>query len=250
MKILEAALAPLTVDDLLAHYQDGNCLKLEGTPDKFTSLVTLSDIERQLNNGANATTFAQVIEDGQRKILVDSNTAWTVASLKKAEFMELIENGSSFMLANSSQVSRGLSALCDDIEECFADDKVHADVHLYISMNSKGGSYNAHRDVPQHKILLQAVGDAHWQLFEPKEELPANVQSIEPSKQDELLKMVSEFTLKQGDLLYMPPGMFHRVTHVAGPRISISIPFYTMPEAAPMDRTYIPFAKMFTSPAE
>ncbi len=247
MNLLEAALAPLALDDLKTHFLEEKCLVIEGAPDKFENLVTVYDIERQLNNGSNANVFAQVIVNGNRETLVDSNCAWTPASFKKACFLELIQADHSFMLANASQVSRGLSQLCYDIESSFKDEHMRADVHLYVSLNAQGGSYYAHRDRPQHKLLLQAVGDAHWQLFEPKEALPEQTQVVPPDEQDALLNKIADFTLSQGDLLYMPAGMFHRVTEVSGPRISISVPFYAMAEAQPMDRTHIPFAELFTT---
>ena len=243
--LLEAILQPMTTDDLKTHFDEGRCLVLEGTANKFLALVTPEDIERRLNDGANASTFPQVIKDGSRGASTDGNCAWAPASLNKLQLLQDIQDGYSFMMANSSQVSRGLAAICDEIESFFGDGGVHADVHLYVSMNDQGNSYNAHRDRPQHKILLQAYGDANWQLFEPKDELPDNVQAIPPESQDEHLKLVSEFTLTQGDMLYMPPGTFHRVTSVPGPRISVSIPFYQIQDASRMDRTYIPFARLF-----
>ena len=56
--LLEAALKPLTIADLQEHYSEGKCLVLEGSNDKFTKLVTPADIERRLNDGCNANTFA------------------------------------------------------------------------------------------------------------------------------------------------------------------------------------------------
>ena len=246
MNILESALFPLTLDDLKNHYDEAKCLVLEGKNDKFTQLVTLDDIERRLNDGANANTFPQIIKDGTRAAKVDANCVWTPASSQKAQFLNDINQGSSFMMANSSQVSRRLATLCDDIEGFFTEDKVHADVHLYVSTSAQGGSYNAHRDRPQHKILLQAYGDTEWQIFNPIKEQPNNLSAVPPEQEHEYLEMVSEFTLSQGDLLYMPPGTFHKVVNVPGPRISISIPFSSMPEATKMDRTFIPFTELFT----
>ena len=243
--LLEALLSPLTLDDLKEHYADGRCFVVEGKENKFEGLVTLDDIERRLNDGCNASVFAQAIKDGNRRADVDANVGWSPGSLRKAELLSDIQSGHSFMMANSSQVSKGLSALCDQLEAFFSDDHVHADVHLYVSMDDSGNSYNAHRDLPQHKLLVQAIGSANWQLFDAKKEIPNNIMAMTPETQDEYLELASEFTLSQGDLLYMPPGVFHKVVNVPGPRVSVSIPFYSMPAANRMDRTHIPFAKMF-----
>jgi hypothetical protein len=245
MNTLESALFPLTLDDLKNHYDEAKCLVLEGKNDKFKQLVTLIDIERRLNDGANANTFPQTIKNGTRTASVDANCVWSPYSSRKSQLLNDVNEGNSFMMANSSQASIGLANLCDEIETFFADDKVHADVHLYVSTSEQGGSYNAHRDRPQHKILLQAYGDTEWQIFNPIKELPSNLSALTPEQEHEYLEMVSEFTLTQGDLLYMPPGTFHKVVNIPGPRISISIPFSSMPEASSMDRTFIPFEELF-----
>ena len=101
-------------------------------------------------------------------------------------------------MPNSSQITPAIAKLCDDLEKNFADQHVHADVHLYVSTSASGNSYNAHRDLPQHKLLLQAYGDANWQIFNPKQEIPDNVTAIIPDQQDEYLELASEFNLNTG----------------------------------------------------
>ncbi len=245
VKILTAALFPTPLDEFKAHFDEGKCLVIEGAANKFDGLVTLGDIERRLNDGCNANHFPQILDHGERHALLNHYSPWSGACLKKTDFTAAIADGLSFMISNSSQVSQGLSRLCDDLEMFLNEENVHADVHLYVSTSAKGGSYNAHRDRPQHKLLIQAIGDANWQLFEPKQEIADDIVAITDDEQDELLNLASEFTLSQGDLLYMPPGVFHRVTSVPGPRVSVSIPFYSMAEASKMDRSYIPFEKLF-----
>lgn len=245
MKLLKAALHPMSLDDLKTHYAEGKCLVLDGLADKFHDLVSPEDIERRLNDGCNASTFVQVIKDGSRKAHADTACVWSAASLRKKDFTADIKAHNSFMMPNSSQITPAISQLIDEIEEYFKEDNIHADVHLYCSTSNKGNSYNAHRDIPQHKILLQAYGDTNWQLYKPKKELAEHITAIPSEDEEELLEMVSEFTLKQGSLLYMPPGTFHKVVSVEGARISISIPFYSMSDAVQMDRSFIPFSEIF-----
>lgn len=243
--LLEAAMRPASLEDLQRHYKDGSCLVLEGEASKFEGLVTLADIERRLNDGCNASVFPQIIKEGSRSVPMSANGAWAPASTLKSQLLENIQAGYSFMMANSSQISRPLNELCREIEAFFIEDQVHADVHLYVSTSKQGNSYDAHRDYPQHKLLLQAIGDANWQLFEGKEDMPKDMVAVPEAQMDDYLTLVSEFTLGQGDLLYMPPGVFHRVVSVGGPRVSISIPFYSMPSAERMDRCHIPFERIF-----
>jgi len=247
MKLLEAALHPMPLSELRTHYEQGRCLVLEGDRNKFEGLVSPLDIERRLNDGCNANAFAQVIKSGSRVAELNSQCGWTPAALCKSEFTKAVQSGNSFMMPNSSQITSGIARLCTELEAFFVSDHVCADVHLYVSTSASGNSYNAHRDLPQHKILLQAHGDANWQIFSAKKEIPETLRALTDEQQDEYLELESEFTLSQGDLLYMPPGTFHRVVSVAGSRISISIPFFSIPQVHTMDRSHIPFAQLFAS---
>ncbi|MEM7358243.1 MAG: cupin domain-containing protein [Pseudomonadota bacterium] len=245
MKYLESILDPMPVNELQTHYDERKCLVLEGEKTKFHDLVSPEDIELRLNDGCNNSSFAQIIKDGGRSAAVESSCVWSPASLKKTHFTESLKANLSFMMANSSQITSTMAQLIDEIEQFFGDDQVHADVHLYCSVNDRGNSYNAHRDFPQHKILLQAYGDTNWKIYNAIKEVPPHIAAIPVEEEEDWLELASEFTLTQGDLLYMPPGTFHKVVSVAGPRISISIPFYSMPEAGRMDRSHIPFASLF-----
>ena len=245
--LLKAIFAPQSLEVLVSHLDEGKCLVMSGAENKFENLVTLDDIERRLNDGSNASIFAQVIKEGTRHSLVDSNTPWTPSALRKSAVTEELQAGNSIMLASSSQINQALARLCFELESLFSDASMHADVHLYVSVDERGNSYDAHRDRPQHKLLLQAVGETEWQLFDAKEELADHVSAVPSEDQDKLLEETAAFTLKQGDLLYMPPGTFHKVSSTPGPRISISIPFFSMPEASRMDRSHIPFAQLFSS---
>lgn len=244
--MLENMMQPMTLLDLRTHFDESRCLVLEGAADKFLSLISPEDIERRLNDGCNASLFAQIIKGGSRGADTDSNCCWAPASMNKEQFTQDIESGLSFMMPNSSQINPQLSQLVTELEDFFIDEHMHADVHLYVSTDAGGNSYNAHRDFPQHKILLQAYGAANWQIFEPKtDKLPEDLVALTEQEQEAFLNVVADFTLGQGDMLYMPPGTFHRVSSVMGPRISISIPFYSMSKANRMDRRFIPFQTIF-----
>ncbi len=248
LPLLEATFSPLPLEEFKTYFLKSKCLVLEGARDKFESLVSPSDIERRLNDGCNASAFVQIIKDGSRSSLLNHSSAWAPAALDKSAFIESLSEGNSFMMANSSQITQPIARFCDELESfCspLVSNAMCADVHLYVSMRENGNSYNIHRDFPQHKILMQAHGDTHWQIFSTKKEIAANIQAFNDDEALDCLELESEFTLSQGDLLYMPPGTFHRVTGTAGPRISISVPFFASPHAQRMDRQHIPFCRLF-----
>lgn len=246
MKFAEL-IAPMSEEKFRACYKEGGCCHIKGTPGRFADVVTLDEIELRLNDGCNFQTPVQVIGSGNRQALIDQNLPWSPSAVRKSEVLKLLKERNSFLMMNMSQFNPRVAALVDMIEEAFREDNVHADMHLYVSTSADATSFDAHRDLPQHKLFLQAVGTTHWQIFQAKQAVSADVRAIPAEEEDSKLQLVKEFDLQPGDVFYMPPGVFHKVRNYEGPRISLSIPFAKIqnPEMPKMDRTYIPFRELF-----
>ena len=234
----------MTIDSFMDRFHKGETFVINGDSEKFSDLITLDEIENKLNEGCNISVPVQLIQDGVRKALIDKNVAWSPFAVKKSEVRKLLENKHSFMMMNMSQINRNVACLIDGIEQHFKD--MCADLHLYVSPMGKATAYNAHRDRPQHKIYLQVVGETTWKIFKLKAEIDEKASAITEAGEEKLLEVVQEFTLTPGDILYMPPDVFHKVRNNAGPRISFSIPFSpNIKNTNRMDRTYIPFKAIF-----
>lgn len=240
-------IAPLEESRFREVYQQGGCCHIRGAEDRFANLVTLEEIELRLNDGCNVQTPVQMIGGGSRRALVDENLPWSRFAVQKSEVLSRLQQGHSFMMMNMSQINPRVAALVDMIEQAFADDNVHADMHLYVSTMADASGYDAHRDIPQHKLFLQAVGSTHWQVFKPKQPIPLEINAVPEAEEADKLELVQEFDMKSGDVFYMPPGVFHKVRNREGPRISLSIPFAKIHnrDTPMMDRTYIPFRQLF-----
>ena len=211
----------------------------------FGDLVSLDEIETALNNGCNVNIPVQIVGGGVRQSYVDRGVGWSPFSLRKTEIKSLIESGHSFLMANMSQINPKVAALIDAVEARFTG--ARADLHLYVSPTDDGTGYDAHRDSPQHKIYLQVIGNTSWQIFDHTAELPQEATSVKETDEARYLTKVMEFTLRPGDVLYMPPARFHKVRNHHGPRVSFSIPFLVNVDgkAGRMDRTHIPLREIF-----
>lgn len=237
-------ISPMPENEFMERFHRDETFVIQGNKEKFSGLITLDDIEHKLNEGCNTNMPIQLIQDGVRKPLIDQNVAWSPFAVKKSEVKKLLEDKHSFMMMNMSQINRKVAELIDGIEAHF--DDMCADLHLYVSPMGQATAYNAHRDRPQHKIYLQVVGETTWQIFSLKQPIGEKATAITDAGEEKFLKVEKEFTLTPGDLLYMPPNVFHKVRNYAGPRISFSIPF--KPNVAnnnKMDRSYIPFKSIF-----
>lgn len=241
-----ALIRPLTIEEFAAKVIARETFVIPGEGQRdFSDLLSLDEIEVALNNGCNIATPVEIIGNGVRRAYVDSNVAWSRVALRKAEIKSLLESGHSFLMMNMSQINPKVAALIDAVETRFRG--ARADLHLYVSPMDDGTGYHAHRDFPQHKIYLQVMGNTSWQIFDHSPDLPQQAVNVEEADEGRYLTKVMEFTLTPGDVLYMPPGRFHKVRNHHGPRVSFSIPFVVNLDgkAGRMDRTHIPFRSIF-----
>ncbi len=243
---IESLIHPLSVETFGQKVVDGESFVVEGDDDKFAHLISLEEIEARLNDGCNTAMPVHIVEHGGRHPVLEERVLWSPVVTKKREVLSLLESGHSFMMTNMTQINRRVAELIDNIEDFFVN--AHADLHLYVSTRNDASGYHAHRDRPQHKIYLQMMGATHWKIFQHRSDLPTEVDHLEQDQEEEYLKLHMEFDLRPGDFLYMPPNVFHKVRNHDGPRVSFSIPFTILAENSNikrMDRTYIPFAKLF-----
>ncbi len=241
----EDLIKPKTTVEFMEKFNNSETFVIKGNKNKFNKLITLEEIESVVNNGCNFSTPLEIIIDGGRKFYVEKNIPWTQFATKKSVIKQLLEKKHSFLMRNQSQINSKVSALITSIEKTF---NFSADLHLYISPVVSGSGYNAHRDRPQHKIYLQVMGKTNWTIFNYNNNLPENVHALSEEEEVKYLNKLMSIELEPGDLLYMPPDTFHKVRNYNEPRISFSIPFNKVDDKfKKMDRTYIPFKKIFES---
>ncbi len=242
---------PLSMEEFIVKVNAKESIFMPGDGKRdFNKLISLADIETALNNGCNVSNPMEIIANGMRYPIIDQKLYWSPTALKKREITNFLKLGHSFMMINMSQINNAVAELIDTVEKSI--NHCHADLHLYISPMNDGTGYSAHRDRPQHKIYLQVIGNTSWQIFSHSDEVPEEDASITEAGEDKYLTEIMNFTMVPGDVLYMPPGQFHKVRNHSGPRVSFSIPFvidsnYT---GSRMDRSHIPFQAIFEEAQE
>jgi hypothetical protein len=118
-------------------------------------------------------------------------------------FYQLFGAGASMSLTALHERLPELAALCRAAEQTFSS---HFQTNIYLSPPSSQG-FKTHYD--SHDVfVLQVSGSKHWTLYDTLIELPLHGQGFEPD-QHAAGPPTREFTLKAGDLLYCPRGLFH-----------------------------------------
>ncbi len=238
-------IAPLDVERFRSELFGKRSFAIVRDGNPVEGILTLDEIEARLNDGMGQVSPLAVIGPNGAKLpprdlyVEPGGRTWSPRFLQKARLRALLEAKHSFVIHNLSQVNPRVDALIASIEEAFPG--FHADLHLYVSPAANGTAYNVHRDEPQHKIYVQLVGTTRWTVYAG--DGPAVAMTVEEASRT--LRVEFEETLRPGSVLYMPPRVYHRVTNPDGPRVSLSIPFFEDRSRPRVDRTYVPFRRMF-----
>lgn len=243
---LAELLAPLGIESFREGYLGRRPLVLlpaAGTH-RFADLATLEEIEARLNDGCASKVALRVIGhdgiklDGEALYSAQSGSGWCSSLLHKTRLSALLADGCSCVMHNCSQLNPRVEALIADVERLLP--SAQADLHIYVSPRAHATGFAVHRDQPQHKLYLQLYGTTSWTLYRGRH--PKQAMSIEEAA--EALEVDLTVTLGPGALLYLPPGVYHHATNPLGPRVSLSIPFFSSPGSTPVDRTHLPLAAL------
>ena len=202
----EELIHPMPVLEFSKRVKRGETFSIQSSKERLGNLLSLQDVERAINDGCNLQMPPYVIIDGERKKFIEKNLSWCTSGLKKAEILKLLQDGHSFMMPNMSQITPQVSQLISGIEQAIPG--VDCDVHLYVSPKPQATGFDAHRDIPQHKIYIQFIGQTQWKIYQHSPSLDKNVRALTESQEAEHLSLLQEITLQEGDLLYMPPNVF------------------------------------------
>jgi mannose-6-phosphate isomerase-like protein (cupin superfamily) len=174
-------------------------------------LYTFEDLSNDLNRFPYLKGL-QIIEDqGYRWCLdkVRSGKMDRPMLSKKELYQKWLENRT-FVLTISEYLKEEFYYLVSDFEEYFD----RGTVNIYCSRDEGSKSFPAHADSTEN-FLLHSQGDVKWKMYE----------GFHPEEKG---KVIDEFVLKQGDVLYIPKGQYHEVETV-GPRILLSVHFHNKP---------------------
>src|SRR5262249_23030854 len=116
---------------------------------------------------------------------------------------QLFNSGATIALGQMHERLPELATLCRAMEQRFSS---HFQTNLYLSPRNAQG-FKTHFD--SHDVFaLQVAGSKQWTLNDTLIELPLHGQKFEPEKHM-AGAATREITLRAGDVLYCPRGLFH-----------------------------------------
>ena len=182
---------------------------------KFKNLFRWPDFDKYMNRYP-AIKHLQII-DGQPSAkdgrwCYDKVTRGVLKApkLKKAQIYKLWKEGKTMVIPMCEYEKKELVNICHEFEKYFSRGFVNA----YVSPIAQSKSFPPHADGTEN-FLFHQEGKTKWRIFE----------GFSPNKPG---KVMDEFVLEAGDLLYIPQYQYHEAIPL-GPRILLSIHFQNKP---------------------
>ena len=128
----------------------------------------------------------------------------------KQKIFQSWKQGDSFVLSLSEFLNKQLWSQCEDFEEYYG----RGQANIYMSSKKDARCFPTHADTTAN-FLFHVRGTIRWYIM--------NEYEKDCKPEDATVDKVID--LEEGDLLYLPPKLYHRVDTL-GPRISISFHFH------------------------
>lgn len=197
----DTLLAPFPAGDFFERCRDRSPFHVaRGEPDRYRSVLDLDTVERYVFEANPREKQLQVLREGG----VDRSEYLYPSGLVDAVSVgRLFEEGCSVVLPHAHEHVPALGALVRALEVELGC-RVQANVYLAPPDTS---AFAAHYD--KHDVFaLQVHGAKEWTLFDSALPIPAT-RAFDRDN-DRPGEPIERFTLRQGDLCYVPRGMMHR----------------------------------------
>jgi len=223
-------ISPLSVDTFMAEYWEKKPFYLgREERDYYSDLLSMADVDYILSSTDLRYPGFRLVKDGVQLALKDY--AYDI-SYGKSYFLDVADvdkvileyqNGATIILQAFNKMWRPVSILCRNIEALL---NYSADTNVYLTPKSSQG-FKPHYDT--HDVfILQISGFKHWRLYSNPIVLPLSSQKYD-STQYNIGEPLQEFTVKPGDLIYIPRGFVHEAltsdTHSL--HITLGLPTHT-----------------------
>jgi ribosomal protein L16 Arg81 hydroxylase len=192
-------IAPVTEEAFRArHFERAPMLVQRRDPDFYDNLLTLQDFDDAI---ARAPAYVKTAEAKSKK--ANRYEGGGSSSLPLERILAEMREGSTLVLDNLNQREPKLGLLCRLLEQQTG---YRYQTNLYLTPPN-GAGFTPHWD--NHDVfVLQVVGSKHWKVEKQRREFPDRYASIKEEDR-EMAPDADAFTLRQGDVIYIPRGFVH-----------------------------------------
>jgi ribosomal protein L16 Arg81 hydroxylase len=209
-------LAPVTPEEFFAAHYGKKALHVPGTADKFASVMSWARLNDILNmTGIWSGGSLQLVLD--REIVppqeycrrgADRSSGGEILQPDPARVTALIRRGASVVANDIDSLNPGLAATANTLEVAL-EAKVQANLYCSWQMHQ---AFDSHFDT--HDVYaIHVEGEKTWRIYEGRLENPVAHPAFktlgQPYHDKARGKVKTEVTMRPGDLLYIPRGVYH-----------------------------------------
>ncbi len=185
-------LAPVSVEEFLKTYRGEKALYIPGKADKYPDFYDWEQINDQINFSRPSRESIRLIYEKQP--LDNSHLG------KLAEWMV---KGATLVINSVQEVDPIISRFATSLGR---DMNSSINVNCYASYPSKQG-FDTHFD--HHDVfVIQTSGEKTWKVYDPTKKYPLDIEPYVKTDPPEVEPYL-EYTMKVGDVLYIPRGHWH-----------------------------------------
>jgi hypothetical protein len=203
MLSFEWLIDPVAPETFFDDYFETKPLLIQGRdPLKFSSLLSIEAIDRYLATSSPHHPDVFLV-DAARELKPQDFSFPESGLIDLPRAYQLFNSGATISLSQLHERLPTLAALCRAVEHTFSS---HFQTNIYLSPRNAQG-FKTHYD--SHDVfVLQVAGSKDWTLYDTQVELPLRGQGFDPQRHTPGAA-TREFTIKPGDVLYCPRGLFH-----------------------------------------
>lgn len=209
---LAQLVAPLSLDVFLGDYYDRQPVHLPGAPERSRGLLTQDRLAHLLRDGDKASgtviSFPSPVEGATE----DPVGAY-------------LDGGYPVILNAPRGASPEIDRICSDLGRAL---QAHVWPNVYAT-GTAGAPLNIHFDL--HDVLVvQCEGEKEWRISSLRADRPLDVpemrgtfdDAVEAMREQALASVAMTFTVKPGDVVYIPRGQFHMATTPSGRSLHVT----------------------------
>ena len=213
----EKVIAPISKEKFYDEYHGKKHLAIKCSEPRFYNHFSWTELDNYLNsmdlNGWDRMPQCAVVLPEGNKLNPENRDQWTKKTHKKQFSKNLIydlwKNGNSIILPLSEHLNKTMWNQCAELEKEFGS----GCANIYCSNQVDSNNYKIHADSTDN-FLFHVRGKIRWHIYN---------EFADQCKPEEATEN-TYIDLSEGDLLYLPVKLYHRVTTLS-PRISISYHF-------------------------
>ncbi|WP_027552248.1 cupin domain-containing protein [Bradyrhizobium sp. Cp5.3] len=191
-----------------------------GTAGYYGSLLSLKDIDEVLTSPSVEFPEIRLTKLGAK--LEASDYTHSGSKIDAVAVCKLYADGATVILDKMNSRIKTLRELCQNLGRELG---IRFQTNLYLTPPRSGG-FDTHFDT--HDVfVLQICGSKKWELFESSFELPMPGQHHDEPGFAPAGPVTATFELHEGDLLYIPRGVYHRAESTGELSLHITLGAHT-----------------------